>query len=526
MDFYFFRDQNKSGYKTNEKWLLKNHPDVYNSIINYCGDIEFETNFKEKIWFFFNKTKERPRCLTCQNSIKFRNRLDKPYGDFCSLDCFNKNKNEMIDRQKKTFNKKYSIDFYPQHIDFIKKQKNTKKERYGDENYNNFEKSKITRKEKYGSENYNNQEKLKKTIFSLYGSDNISKTNWYKKQILKNIQDKYPNVNIKSADKTVLKIHCPKCNSDYEITKQLLYERYKRDYETCVLCNPIGQSSQSGYEKEMVEFLNSLDVQTVQSYRQMNSKYEVDVYLPEYNIGLEFNGVYWHNELFKDNNYHLNKHDICKENNIDLLQIFEDEWLYKKDIVKSIIKNRINKSENVLYARKCVIKTVDTQTSKKFLDDNHIQGNVYTKVKLGLYYNNELVSLMTFSKGRVIMGGDNNEWELTRFTNKINYSVVGGASKLFNFFIKNFKPLKVVSYSDIRLFGGNLYNKLGFKKISQSKPNYWYVINDKRYYRFNYRKGILIKQGYDKNKTEKEIMFDRGIYRIYDCGNIRWEYIL
>jgi hypothetical protein len=133
---------------------------------------------------------------------------------------------------------------------------------------------------------------------------------------------------------------------------------------------------------------------------------------------------------------------------------------------------------------------------------------------------------MTFSKGRVIMGGDNNEWELTRFTNKINYSVVGGASKLFNFFIKNFKPLKVVSYSDIRLFGGNLYNKLGFKKISQSKPNYWYVINDKRYYRFNYRKGILIKQGYDKNKTEKEIMFDRGIYRIYDCGNIRWEYIL
>jgi len=123
------------------------------------------------------------------------------------------------------------------------------------------------------------------------------------------------------------------------------------------------------------------------------------------------------------------------------------------------------------------------------------------------------------------MGGKSNEFELTRFCNLINCNVIGSASKLLNFFIKKYRPQKIVSYSDVRLFNGELYNKLNFKKIHQSKPNYWYVIDDIRHNRFNYRKSILVKHGFDKNKTEKEIMFERKIYRIYDCGNIRWELI-
>jgi hypothetical protein len=102
--------------------------------------------------------------------------------------------------------------------------------------------------------------------------------------------------------------------------------------------------------------------------------------------------------------------------------------------------------------------------------------------------------------------------------------VVGAASKLFNYFIKNYDYDKIISYSDIRLFDGGMYEKLNFNKISQSKPNYWYVKNGLRYYRFNFRKSKLIKEGFDSNKTEKEIMFERKMYRIYDCGNIRWEY--
>jgi hypothetical protein len=92
-----------------------------------------------------------------------------------------------------------------------------------------------------------------------------------------------------------------------------------------------------------------------------------------------------------------------------------------------------------------------------------------------------------------------------------------------NIFASLYKPIKLVSYSDIRLFSGKLYEKLKFKLISQSKPNYWYIIGDKRHYRFNFKKSNLVRDGYDPNKTEKQIMFDRKIYRIYDCGNLRWE---
>jgi hypothetical protein len=526
MDFSFFTVNNKSGYKTKEIWVKKNEPDLYKSIINYSLQFNFELSFKEKILFYFNLKVERPKCITCGNDVKFRERFDKPYGEFCSLICINTNKDEMLKRQKKTFNQKYSVDFYPEYKEFMEKQKSTKKIKYGDENYNNVEKSKKTKKLKYGNQNYNNIEKQKQTIQIKYGSDNISKSLWYKKQTLKTFKTKYLDLDIKSIEGETVKIKCPKCNNDYNITKQLIYERHKRNYIVCIGCNPIGQSSQSGHELKINEYLTSLNVETVQSYRKLPKKLEIDIFIPSKNLGIEINGVYWHNELFKNNDYHLIKHKLCEDNGITLIQFFEDELLFKDEIVKSIIKNRLGLISNKIYSRKCDIKEVTSKESKLFLEENHIQGNVNSKIKLGLFLNNELVSLMTFSNGRIIMGGNKNQWELTRFCNKKDTSVVGAASKLFKHFLKQYKPSNVISYSDVRLFDGGMYEKLGFEKKTHSKPNYWYVINNLRYYRFNFRKSILIKNGYDKNKTEKEIMFERGIYRIYDCGNIRWEFKL
>ena len=130
---------------------------------------------------------------------------------------------------------------------------------------------------------------------------------------------------------------------------------------------------------------------------------------------------------------------------------------------------------------------------------------------------------MTFGKGRIMMGGKSNEYELTRFSNLLNHNVIGSASKLLKYFIEKYNPNKIVSYSDVRLFSGDLYVKLNFERKNQSKPNYYYVVNGIRKNRFNYRKSVLVNQGFDKNKTEKQIMFERNIYRIYDCGNIRWE---
>ena len=216
----------------------------------------------------------------------------------------------------------------------------------------------------------------------------------------------------------------------------------------------------------------------------------------------------------------------CEENGIRLIHVFEDEWLYKKDIVKSMILNMLHKTPSKIYARKCEISEVTNKEVKEFLDNNHIQGKCNSSVNIGLYYNGELVSLMTFGKPRINLGSHSQEgsWELVRFCNKLNTSVVGGASRLFKHFITKYQPNNIISYSDNRWATGNMYDKLGFVFDHASAPNYYYVIGLERENRFKYRKDRLIAEGYDPNKTEHEIMLEREIYRIYDCGCKVWKW--
>ena len=542
MDFSFFITDNKSGYKTQEKWFSKNHLDVYNNIISYSQKNNIEMSFKEKIYFFFNNINNRPKCKTCNSEIKFRERFDKPYGEFCSLKCINENKDEMIKRQKITFQKKYGVNFYPEHSDFISKQRLTKKIRYNNENYNNPIKSKNTKFEKYGDKNYCNLEQMKKTSIERYNTVNPSKNKIIIEKIKKTnnikygynsptespiIKEKLKNTilnNIKNKFNDNSFVNYDFTNKEYKISMSLYNERFKSNINTCILCNPIGLMSISQMEINLKNEINKIYSGNILNNSRKIIRKELDIYIPEKKLALEFDGIYWHNELYVSPDYHLNKTIECQKKEIELIHIFEDEWLYKKEIIMSIIKNRLGVTEKTIFGRKCVIKEVDNNTSKKFLNENHIQGNVNSKIRIGLFYENNLISLMTFSKGRILMGGKPDEWELTRFVNVINTNVIGASSKLFKYFINTYKPNKVVSYSDIRLFNGGMYEKLGFIKKSQSKPNYWYVLNGLRYHRFNYRKSVLVKDGYDQNKTEKEIMFERKIYRIYDCGNIRWEY--
>ena len=197
---------------------------------------------------------------------------------------------------------------------------------------------------------------------------------------------------------------------------------------------------------------------------------------------------------------------------------------FKKEIVKSIIKSKLGLSENIIFGRKCIVKEVSPKETKEFLENNHLQGGVNSKVKLGLYYENELVSLMTFGGLRKSLGSVSSDgnYELYRFANKLNTSVLGSFAKLLNYFVKIYKPKSILTFSDNRYFTGNVYNNNGFDFVSNTEPNYFYIIKHKREHRFKYRKDILVKQGYDKNLTERQIMLDRGINRIYDCGNKKW----
>jgi hypothetical protein len=242
------------------------------------------------------------------------------------------------------------------------------------------------------------------------------------------------------------------------------------------------------------------------------------------NIAIEFDGLYWHSEKKVKNDYHLNKTIECEKKGIQLIHVFEDEWLYKQDIVKSRLSNILGLTPSKIYGRKTEIREVTPKDSKVFLDTNHIQGNVNSSIKLGLYYNDELVSLMTFGTLRKSMGGISKEgsYELFRFCNKLDTTVIGGADKLLKHFIKTYNPKEIISYADRRWSQGGLYEKLGFTHIHDSKPNYWYIIGTNREYRFKYRKDVLVKEGFDPSKTEHQIMLERGINRIYDCGNKKY----
>jgi len=288
---------------------------------------------------------------------------------------------------------------------------------------------------------------------------------------------------------------CPKCNR-FNIQQSKIFEFIKENYQET--------------------FLNDRKI--------LNGK-EIDIYIPELKLGFEFNGLYWHSELYKDRLYHLNKSKDCLNVGIDLFHIWEDDWIYKQDIVKSMIINKLGKTPNKIYARKCTIKEIsDNKLIREFLNKNHIQGFVGSKIKIGLYYNDELISLMTFGNLRKSLGTKSREgsYELLRFCNKLNTNIVGGASKLFKHFLRNYDVKEIISYSDNSRGQGNLYQQLGFNLISETEPNYYWIIDGKRHHRFNFRKDKLIKEGADPSKTEIQIMTEKGYYRIFDCGNKKW----
>lgn len=282
----------------------------------------------------------------------------------------------------------------------------------------------------------------------------------------------------------------------------------------------------SVHEAEVYEFLKENNIKVKNRERKLIPPQEIDILCKEHKLAIEYNGLYWHSDNFLDANYHKEKTEVCEEKGYQLIHIFADEWISKKEIIKSRLLNLTGKTKNKIYARKCIIKEVPTKEAMQFLDKSHIQGRVGAKIKIGLYHNDKLVSLMTFGGLRKNLGNSKKEghYELLRFCNALNTTVIGGASKLFKYFLRNYNVKNVISYADRRWSKGNLYENLGFNLVSKTKPNYFYTKGHCRENRFKYRKSEIIETEEDKAKTEKEIMKERGYYRIYDSGTLKYEY--
>ena len=355
----------------------------------------------------------------------------------------------------------------------------------------------------------------------------------YKKTITKNIENRLPhNIQYISRDDndnktdSYIKIYCNICSSYSSVSRQLLYLRCENDSNPCLICNPI-LHGKSQMELELLEFIKSnYNGEIISNIHSIIEK-ELDIYIPDLNLAFEFNGLYWHSEIHKERKYHLDKTNLCLEKGIFLFHIWEDDWIHRQDIIKSMILNKLGQTANKIFARKTEIRVVeDNILIRRFLNNNHIQGFVGSKIKIGLFFNEELVSIVTFGNLRKSLGqkSHSGSYELLRFCNKKNTNVVGGASKLFRYFLNNYNCNDIVSYSDISRSTGNMYQQLGFKLSHNSDPNYYYVIDGVRIHRFNFRKDKLVSKGFDPNKTEIQIMNESGYYRIFDCGMQKWIY--
>lgn len=259
---------------------------------------------------------------------------------------------------------------------------------------------------------------------------------------------------------------------------------------------------------------------------------EIDIYMPQHKLAIEYCGLYWHSHLTgKDRNYHLNKLQQCQEKGIQLLTIFEDEWINKQQLCENRILQCLNLfNGNKINARQCIVQPINYNIKKQFLNQFHIQGNDVCKIQLGLFYNDQLVSVMTFSKPSRARASQKmvdqvGLWELNRYASDYNYHVRGGGGKLLKYFKNNYQWDTIYSYADRRWSQGNMYQQLNFELVSTSKPNYWYSVPGyhKREYRYNYTKGKLVKQGHDPQLTEFQIMDKLGAARIWDCGMLKFE---
>jgi len=371
------------------------------------------------------------------------------------------------------------------------------------------------------------QEKAKATIIKKYGSTSACQNKKIKEKLKNTLSITYYKKLLKKLTKIkplfqineYTTIHndyswvCLKCNLIF--TGHLKYGE-----PCCPICEP---KNTSKGEYELRDFIiNELNLNVETNNRTILNGKELDIYLPTLNMAIEYNGIYWHSELNgKNQNYHLNKTINCEKQKIQLLHIFETEWNLKQEIVKSILKSKTNKIENKIFARKCSLSVIDTKTKNDFLNTNHIQGEDNSSIKLGLIYNNNLVSVITFTRNK----NKNKiyEWELSRFASLLNHTVIGGFSKLLKYFINNYKPISIGSYADLRFSNGDVYRKNKFTEYNRNKPTYWYFTSSsKLFHRQNFQKNNISKklEFYNEELTEWENMQLNGFDRIWDSGNI------
>lgn len=282
-------------------------------------------------------------------------------------------------------------------------------------------------------------------------------------------------------------------------------------------------------EKQMADFIKTVySGMIIENDRTVIGPLELDIYLPEIGVAFEYDGLYWHSEGKKDKSYHLIKTQKCEEKGIILWHIFANEWEEQNTLVKERIKHLITKKDNRIPGRKCDVRVITPREKNDFLALNHIQGADRAKISLGLFYEEKLVAVMTFSDNTVSRNTSLQEGqiELSRYATLLGNNVIGGFGKLLKYFWGHYDYNELLTYADRRYTNrnSNIYLNNGFTEIAVSEPNYWIVgPGEKLYHRYNFTKQkIKERYGIEGNASEEELLTLLNLHKIYDCGTLRY----
>lgn len=264
----------------------------------------------------------------------------------------------------------------------------------------------------------------------------------------------------------------------------------------------------------MAEYVESLGLTIEQANRTIIPPQEIDIYIPQLNIGIEYNGLHWHSELYKEKNYHRDKNREAAKQGVRLIHVWEDWWTHKPEIVKEMIAAKLGASTRpTVGARQCEIVEPSRSEADDFLNTYHIQGATTATDRIGLRHGNELIAAMTFTRRA------DGQTELTRYATDRN--VPGGFSRL----VAAYKPRPLVSFASLDISDGTLYESNGWKLDKELAPDYMYIVGDSRRHKFGYRKARFETDpnlAFREDFTEHQLARLNELYRIYDCGKLRY----
>jgi len=525
--------------------MIEKHNYTYNSILektpnelhNYLIEntsIKIDS-LQELYYVYCESIIEHPKCY-CGNDLDFIN-IHMGYKKYCSTECQNKSQ-EKYDKMAETNEERHGVDHYSKTIEFKDKTRNTWNNKTDEEKKEIYERAADTYNNKTEEEKKEIVDKRIQTNLKEHGVTNTLLLEKNRKKAAYSIRETNWE---KHVDMLIDKKITPLFNrDDYLNFSEEDTKRYKCDVcDNIIETNSIqakeifcmNHGGKSIAEHEIKEFLNNNGIHNIEMNKRfsVNGKVrEIDIFLPEYNIGIEHHGIYYHSESKLNTRkvggkiYHYDKYKFFNEIGIRIIQVFSSEWILKRDIVESIIKNSLKLNSNKIYTRKCILKDISHKEFDNFLEINHMQGNVNSKYRYGLFYNDELVSVCGFKKNRY---SKDDNFELTRFCNKMNTSVVGSFSKFIKHFTRTVSS-NIITFCDLRYFDGHGYEKNGFKFSRISKPNYFYfkdstlVLESRIKYQKHKLKDTL--PIFDESKTEYENMIDNKYRRIFDAGNIKY----